>query len=72
MCRGKIWDAGAYKEKDVDIIQKYADGRSRVRFRTVPARETPQAMAEMVDLWQRGLSEKWVDVLTLYRLHPCR
>src|SRR2546426_3277574 len=27
-CRGEIWDAGQYKEKDVDIIQKYADGRS--------------------------------------------
>ncbi len=65
MCRGEIWDAGAYKEKDVDIIQKYADGRSRVRFRTVPARETPQAMAEMVDLWQRGLTEKWVPPLVL-------
>ena len=23
-----------YKEKDVDIIQTYADGRSRVRFKT--------------------------------------
>ncbi len=65
LCRGEIWDAGAYKEKDVDIIQKYADGRSRVRFRTVPARETPQAMAEMVNLWQRGLTEKWVPPLVL-------
>src|SRR5438034_3589380 len=25
LCRGEIWDAGAYKEKDVDIIQTYAD-----------------------------------------------
>src|SRR2546425_13035605 len=36
LSRGEIWDAGAYKEKDVDIIQTYADGRSRVRFKTVP------------------------------------
>ena len=60
LCRGEIWDAGNYKEKDVDIIQKYADGRSRVRFKTVPARQTPKAMAGMMELWQRGIREKWV------------
>jgi hypothetical protein len=36
-CRGGFWDAGACKEKDEDIIQTYADGRSRVRFNTVTA-----------------------------------
>ncbi len=40
MARGEIWDAGAYKEKDGDIIERYPDGRERVRFRTVPASET--------------------------------
>ena len=65
LCRGEIWDAGAYKEKDVDIIQTYADGRSRVRFKTVPAKQAPKAMAEMVDLWQRGLRERWVHPLIL-------
>jgi len=65
LCRGDIWDAGQYKEKDVDIIQTYADGRSRIRFKSVPAKQTPQAMAEMVDLWQRGLREKWVHPLVL-------
>jgi Fic family protein len=65
LCRGDIWDAGQYKEKDVDIIQTYANGRSRVRFKSVPARQTPQALAEMVELWQRGLREKWVHPLVL-------
>lgn len=65
LCRGEIWDAGQYKEKDVDIIQTYADGRSRVRFKSVPAKQTPQVMAEMVELWQRGLREKWVHPLVL-------
>jgi Fic family protein len=63
LCRGEIWDAGAYKEKGVDIIQTYADGRSRVRFKTVPARQTPEAMSEMVELWQRGMREQWVPPL---------
>jgi Fic family protein len=65
LCRGGIWDAGRYKEKDVDIIQTYADGRSRIRFKTVPARQTPKAMAETVELWQRGVREKWVHPLVL-------
>ena len=65
LCRGEIWDAGAYKKKDVDIIQTYADGRRRVRFKTVPARQTPKAMAEMVELWQRGVQEKWIHPLAL-------
>ncbi len=60
LCRGDIWDAGLYKDKDVDILQTYADGRSRVRFRTVSAEKTPVAMAELVELWQRGLREAWV------------
>lgn len=65
LSRGEIWDAGQYKEKDVDIIQTYADGRSRVRFKTLPAKHTPKAMAEMIELWQRGMRERWVHPLVL-------
>jgi Fic family protein len=65
LSRGEIWDAGRYKEKDVDVIQTYADGRSRVRFKTVSAKQTPKAMAEMVELWDRGMREKWVHPLVL-------
>ena len=80
LSRGEIWDAVSYKEKDVDIIQTFADGRSRVRFKTLPAKQTPKAMAEMVDLWQRGMREKWAQPLVLaaalnldfLRIHPFR
>ena len=65
LCRGNIWDAGAYKEKDVDIIQTFADGSSRIRFKAVPADQTSAAMAEMIELWNRGIREKWVHPLVL-------
>jgi Fic family protein len=65
LSRGEIWDAGAYKEKDVDIIQRYADGRSRVRFKTVPAKDTSRAMGELIELWNRGQREKWVPAALL-------
>jgi hypothetical protein len=59
MTRGQIWDAGQYKEKDGDIIERYTDGRERVRFRMVSAVETPAAMAQLVGDWRRCLEERW-------------
>ena len=63
LARGEIWDAGAYKEKDGDIIERYPDGRSRIRFKTVPAADTPQAMAMLVEHWQACLDERWTPPL---------
>src|SRR2546427_3673701 len=65
LSRGEIWDAGKYKEKDVDIIQTFPDGRSRVRFKTLGAARTPGAMAELVELWDRGVREKGVPPVVL-------
>ncbi len=58
--RGKIWDAGKYKEKESDIIEKYPDGRSRVRFKTVSAARTPLYMAQLIELWKDSIREQWV------------
>ncbi len=51
LTRGEIWDAGQYKERDGDIIERYPDGRERVRFRTVPATATPAAMDALFRNW---------------------
>jgi Fic family protein len=58
LSRGEIWDAGKYKEKDGDIIQTYADGRSRVRFRPTSAKETPAAMRELIEHWDECKEER--------------
>jgi len=63
LTRGDIWDAGKYKEKDSDIIEKYPDGRERVRFKAVPAAETTAFMQELVELWKRSARERWVHPL---------
>lgn len=52
LARGKIGDAGQYKKKDSDIIERYADGTYSVRFKTVPASETPKQMKELISQWQ--------------------
>jgi Fic family protein len=80
MIRGEIWDAGKYKEKNGDIIEKYADGRQRVRFKTVKAEKTPEAIRKLLEMWNECLSEKWVHpliALTAFNLdflciHPFR
>ncbi len=63
LARGQILDAGQYKEKDGDIIERYADGREWVRFRPVSAAGTSAAMAMLVADWQRCLDERWVHPL---------
>ncbi|MCG2721352.1 MAG: Fic family protein [Thermodesulfovibrionales bacterium] len=63
LAKGDIWDAGKYKEKASDIIEKYPDGSTRVRFKTVPPDKTPLYMSELIDLWNQCLRERWVHPL---------
>jgi len=58
MTRGKIWDAGKYKEKDSDIIENYPNGRSRVRFKTVPAVDTPNYMRELIEVYNVAIKDR--------------
>lgn len=60
LARGNIWDAGQYKQRDIDIIERYADGRERVRFKPVSAHEAAQKMAQLMATWERCLTERWV------------
>ena len=59
----RLTRGGKYKDKDSDIIEKYPDGRERVRFRAVPAAKTKDFMQELVELWKRSLRERWVHPL---------
>lgn len=63
LTRGDSWDAGVYKERESDIIEKMPDGRERVRFKTVAAAATPEAMESLVALWHQCLEERWVHPL---------
>ncbi|MDY6857043.1 MAG: Fic family protein [Thermodesulfobacteriota bacterium] len=62
LTRGEIWNAGKYKEKDGYIIEKLPNGRSRIRFKTVSAMDTPACMRELV--------EAYGDALYEHRVHP--
>jgi len=52
LSRGNIWDAGQYKDKAVDIIEKLPTGGERVRFRSVLPAQTPDFTRKLVSLWR--------------------
>ncbi len=51
LSRGTNWDAGRYKDKPVDIIEKLPAGGERVRFQTVSPEHTPDCSRRLVSLW---------------------
>jgi Fic family protein len=65
LARGRTGDAGSYKVKDGEIIEKHADGTSRVRFKTVPAAETHRFMRDLVRLWQQTVTDAKIPYLVL-------
>ncbi len=57
LTRGEIWDAGKYKEKDSNIIEKRPNGTSSIRFKTVSAKQTPKAMQRLHIAWEDAVKE---------------
>ncbi|MDD5482959.1 MAG: Fic family protein [Kiritimatiellae bacterium] len=52
LSRGNVWDAGQYKDKPVDIIEKFPGGGERIRFRSVAPVETPDFTRKLISLWR--------------------
>ncbi len=63
LSRAKIGDAGRYRAGESEVVEIQADGRRRVRFKAVEARQVTPAMAEMVTLWKRCVAERWIHPL---------
>ena len=65
LARAGIGDAGSFKTKDTDIIEKYPDGQTRVRFRTVKAAQSQAFIKSLIEYWHTGLKERWTHPLVL-------
>ncbi len=63
LTRAKVGDAGEYKERESNIIEKYPDGRQRIRFQTVSVADTPNYLSKTIELWHQSLKENWVHPL---------
>ena len=65
LSRGEIWDAGKFKDKPVDIIERLPDGDQRIRFRSVSPSETPDFTRKLVELWADQIRERDISPLIL-------
>jgi len=80
LSRGDIWDAGQYKDKPVDIVEKLPDGTQVIRFRSVSPEKTPQQTQRLTELWSYQYREHNISpliVLAAFNLdflciHPFR
>jgi Fic family protein len=80
LVRGESSDAGKYKKTESDIYERYSDGRFRIRFKTVPAAQTPECIKQLLKAWRdcisgretRGLLSLAAFNLDFLCIHPFR
>lgn len=63
MIHGQIWDAGKFKEKDGDIIETFSNGDKRIRFKTIPAKDTADCLKQTLDLYHNAVQEQKIPPL---------
>jgi Fic family protein len=59
---------GQWKATNNDIIERYPDGTSRIRFRPVPAHLAPIAMSDLISRYRFALDQHLADPLILVPL----
>jgi Fic family protein len=79
LCRGEIWDAGKWKEKDNDIIRKHLNGRIEIVFKPASAVETPEMVSQLCLAYRNSHQLKYPDlyaiaclILDFLCIHPFR
>lgn len=63
LSRGEMWDAGKYREKDGDIIEKYPNGKVRIRFKTVSVADVSHYMTKLIELSEQSILDQWLHPL---------
>ena len=63
LTRPNIWDSGKFKEDAGDIIETYADGSSRVRFKTVAPNQVESALNAAIKGYQETLRDNRISPL---------
>lgn len=57
LCRGELWDAGKWKEKNNDIIRKHPDGRVEVIFKPVSAKDVPEMIKQLCLAYENSINQ---------------
>ena len=58
----EVGDSGKWRSKPCDIIEKYPDGKQRVRFTATAASQIDSQMKTLIDKWEQAISVK--------KIHP--
>jgi len=80
LCQSVSGDAGQFKRVDNDIVELQPGRAPVVRFRCLPANETPAAVKELCHLYRHALDQDHIPpliaiaalVLDFLRIHPFR
>lgn len=80
LCRGELWDAGKWKEKNNDIVRRHPDGRIEIIFKPVSAKKTPGMMKQLCLIYENSVTQfKYPDLyavaclaLDFLSIHPFR
>ncbi len=65
LSKGRVWDSGMFKDKQVDIIEKRPDGREFIRFHPPGPEESLEYLEQTVVIWQEGIKGKTIPPLLL-------
>lgn len=59
---------GHWKATNNDIVERYPDGSTRIRFKPVAAHLTPMAMSDLIERYREALDQQFADPLVLVPL----
>jgi len=63
LSRPETWDSGKFKEKSGDIIEKYADGTSRIRFKTVNPEKVVESLTGTINGYKELIRDNRISPL---------
>ncbi|MFA6723641.1 MAG: Fic family protein [Lentisphaeria bacterium] len=63
LSRSGAWDAGKFKDKPSDIIETYADGSSRIRFKTVEPENVENYLQVAIEKYQEIVRDNQISPL---------
>ena len=63
LSRPSIWDSGQFRNRECDIIQTYADGTSRIRFKAVSPDEVVPELKRTIEAYDNTLLDRRIPPL---------
>jgi len=63
LSRPSVWDSGKFRTKDCEIIQTYADGSSRVRFKAVMPQKIVSELEQAIEAYENAILDRRIPAL---------